>query len=244
MASSRNRTNVPIQQLTTLQVFILGFNFPESRLVKVTSLSSPEYTLTPTDPQKKKKKSRNHSDWLQSALRSFYGVGYQHTQRLMAKLYIHPTAKVGTLTDKQVLDLTAELSSMTIENDLRRKLQENIKRLRDMGTERGRRHAMGLPVRGQRTRTQVRRLSMACFFLGADMTVWADFNCIEAEQIGKIWIAGVMSSDCIYDGASIYPGVIIFNSGESRAIQRDPVLSLIIELSHNEDPTSKGSDCC
>ncbi|KAL8742610.1 MAG: hypothetical protein Q9190_004936 [Brigantiaea leucoxantha] len=123
MASSRNRTNVPIQQLTTLQVFILGFNFPESRLVK-------------------------------SALQSFYGVGYQHTQRLMAKLYIHPTAKVGTLTDKQVLDLTAELSSMTIENDLRRNLQENIKRLRDMGTERGRRHAMGLPVRGQRTRTQ------------------------------------------------------------------------------------------
>ncbi|KAI4209695.1 MAG: hypothetical protein LQ351_007403 [Letrouitia transgressa] len=72
----------------------------------------------------------------------------------MAKLYIHPTAEVGSLADKQVLDLTAELSNMTIENDLRRQLQENIKRLRDMGTHRGRRHAMGLPVRGQRTRTQ------------------------------------------------------------------------------------------
>ncbi|KAI4087116.1 MAG: hypothetical protein LQ348_000224 [Seirophora lacunosa] len=104
-------------------VFILGFNFPESRLVK-------------------------------SALRSFYGVGPQHTQRLMAKLYIHDTARVGTLADKQVLDLTAELSSMTIENDLRRKVQDNIKRLRDMGAYRGRRHAMQMPVRGQRTRTQ------------------------------------------------------------------------------------------
>lgn len=74
----------------------------------------------------------------------------------MAKLYIHKTARVGSLADKQVLDLTAELSSMTIENDLRRKLQDNIRRLRDMGAYRGRRHAMGLPVRGQRTRTQVR----------------------------------------------------------------------------------------
>lgn len=74
----------------------------------------------------------------------------------MAKLYIHDTARVGTLADKQVLDLTAELSNMTIENDLRRKVQDNIKRLRDMGAYRGRRHAMQMPVRGQRTRTQVR----------------------------------------------------------------------------------------
>jgi hypothetical protein len=44
---------------------------------------------------------------------------------------------------------------MTIENDLRRKLRDNIARLRDMGSYRGRRHAMGLPVRGQRTRSQV-----------------------------------------------------------------------------------------
>jgi len=72
----------------------------------------------------------------------------------MARFYINPTAKVGNLENKQVLDLTAELSNMTIENDLRRKLRDNIKRLRDMGSYRGRRHALGLPVRGQRTRTQ------------------------------------------------------------------------------------------
>jgi small subunit ribosomal protein S13 len=54
-----------------------------------------------------------------------------------------------------VLDLTAALSGMKIENDLRRQVLDDIKRLRDTGTYRGRRHALGLPVRGQNTRSQV-----------------------------------------------------------------------------------------
>lgn len=62
---------------------------------------------------------------------------------------------MGSLQPKTVTALTAELSTMIIENDARRIVQENIKRLRDMGTYRGRRHAMGLPVRGQRTRNQI-----------------------------------------------------------------------------------------
>ena len=74
----------------------------------------------------------------------------------MAKFHIHDTAKVGSLNDRQIDDLAAELSTMTLENDLRRQLVDNIKRLRDMGAYRGRRHAMGLPVRGQNTRDQVR----------------------------------------------------------------------------------------
>lgn len=73
----------------------------------------------------------------------------------MAKFHIHPWAKVGSLKNSTVLDLTAELSNMKIENDMRREVQDNIRRLKDMGTYRGRRHAMGLPVRGQRTRSQV-----------------------------------------------------------------------------------------
>ena len=72
----------------------------------------------------------------------------------MARLHIHPSARLGSLSNQKVLDITAELSNMKIENDLRREMQENIKRLRDMGTYRGRRHAMGLPVRGQNTRSQ------------------------------------------------------------------------------------------
>jgi small subunit ribosomal protein S13 len=74
----------------------------------------------------------------------------------MARFHIHPTAKIGELANKQVLDLTAALSDMKIENDLRRKVLDDIKRLKDTGTYRGRRHALGLPVRGQNTRNQVR----------------------------------------------------------------------------------------
>lgn len=73
----------------------------------------------------------------------------------MSRLYIHPTCKVAQLANKQVLDLTAALSEMRIENDLRRKVLEDIKRLRESGTNRGRKHALGLPVRGQRTRNNV-----------------------------------------------------------------------------------------
>ena len=70
----------------------------------------------------------------------------------MARHYIHPTAKVGSLVNQKLLDLTAELSTMHIENDKRRELNENIERLWKMGSYRGRRHFFGLPVRGQNTR--------------------------------------------------------------------------------------------
>lgn len=97
----------------------------------------------------------------------------------MAKFHIHPWAKVGSLKNTTVLELTAELSNMKIENDLRREVQENIRRLKDMGTYRGRRHAMGLPVRGQRTRTQV-----PMFVLGryASMLTLPDHDCTKIKQ--------------------------------------------------------------
>lgn len=89
------------------------------------------------------------------SLESFFGIGPKVSQRIMAKFHIHPWQKVGALKNSTVLELTEELTHMKIENDLRRQVQEDIRRLRDMGTYRGRRHAMGLPVRGQRTRTQI-----------------------------------------------------------------------------------------
>lgn len=73
----------------------------------------------------------------------------------MSRHYVHETAKIGDLANKQVLSLTAALSEMKIENDLRRQILEDIRRLKDTGTVRGRRHALGLPVRGQNTRSQV-----------------------------------------------------------------------------------------
>ncbi|KAK3904397.1 hypothetical protein C8A05DRAFT_31811 [Staphylotrichum tortipilum] len=96
----------------------------------------------------------NEHKLVKKALESFYALGPQKSVRILAKYCIHPRAKVGTLAPKTVTALTAELSTMTIEGDARRIVQENIQRLRDMGTYRGRRHAMGLPVRGQRTRNQ------------------------------------------------------------------------------------------
>ncbi|KEY67380.1 hypothetical protein S7711_07590 [Stachybotrys chartarum IBT 7711] len=91
---------------------------------------------------------------VRKALESFYALGPSISSRVMAKYSIHKLAKVGSLPPKTVTSLTAELSQMRIEADAKKVMQDNIKRLRDIGSLRGRRHAMGLPVRGQRTRTQ------------------------------------------------------------------------------------------
>jgi ribosomal protein S13 len=101
----------------------------------------------------------------------------------MARFHIHPWAKVGTLKNSTVLELTAELTTMKIENELRKEVQENIRRLKDMGTYRGRRHAMGLPVRGQKTRTQVRiEIGMG----RCKMLTTLDLNGEKVEQ-GRAW---------------------------------------------------------
>ncbi|KAL5696670.1 hypothetical protein EMGR_000043 [Emarellia grisea] len=121
-------------------VFILGVNFPERNLVKASASLSQR--LRPPGHFSK-------------SLETFFGVGPQVSARLLARFHIHPTCKVGELANKQVLDLTAALSDMKIENDLRRQILDDIKRLKESGSYRGRRHALGLPVRGQRTRTQV-----------------------------------------------------------------------------------------
>ena len=92
----------------------------------------------------------------QKALESFYGIGPHISAQIMARHYLQSMTTVGALGSQKLLDLTAELTSMKIENDARMEMRNNIKRLRDMGTYRGRRHAMGLPVRGQNTRGQVR----------------------------------------------------------------------------------------
>ncbi|OKO95622.1 30S ribosomal protein S13 [Penicillium subrubescens] len=102
---------------------------------------------------------------LKKSLETFFGVGGHTSSRLLARFNIHPTCRVGELANKQVLDLTAVLSDMKIENDLRREVLNDIKRLKETGTYRGRRHALGLPVRGQRTRTQVGCFSFAVSYI-------------------------------------------------------------------------------
>ncbi|KAH6626298.1 hypothetical protein B0J18DRAFT_408641 [Chaetomium sp. MPI-SDFR-AT-0129] len=92
---------------------------------------------------------------VKKALERFYSLGPQKSARILARHYIHPRAKVGSLQPKTVTALTAELSTMVLESDARKLVVDNIKRLRDMNSYRGRRHAMNLPVRGQNTRNQI-----------------------------------------------------------------------------------------
>ncbi|OQE27526.1 hypothetical protein PENSTE_c004G01862 [Penicillium steckii] len=143
IADKRPLNRVAIDQSTVYpvkMVFILGVNFPERNLLKAsntyTHIGEPQH-----DPK---------------SLESFFGIGNHTSSRLLARFNIHPTCRVGELANKQVLDMTAVLSDMKIENDLRREVLNDIKRLKETGTYRGRRHALGLPVRGQRTRTQIK----------------------------------------------------------------------------------------
>ena len=125
----------------------------------------------------------------QTCLESFFGVGPKHSTRIMARFHIHKLARLGSLKNAQILDINAELGRMKIENDLRREIQENIRRLKDMGSYRGRRHVQGLPVRGQNTRSQVGTLQSS-HMVDADMV---DHNCEEAQP-GRAWRHGASAA--------------------------------------------------
>ena len=96
---------------------------------------------------------------MQRSLETFFGIGPNTRSRIMSRFHLHDTIRVGELTQNQVLDLTAHLDSLKLENHLRRQIQQDIQRLRETGTYRGRRHAMNLPVRGQNTRSQIKTAS-------------------------------------------------------------------------------------
>ncbi|GAB7333044.1 hypothetical protein MBLNU13_g04729t1 [Cladosporium sp. NU13] len=72
------------------------------------------------------------------SLKSFYGLGPQMCTQLMSKFHIHKTARIGSLGEKKITSLAGELADMTLESDLKAQMQNNIKRLRDMGTYRAR----------------------------------------------------------------------------------------------------------
>jgi small subunit ribosomal protein S13 len=90
------------------------------------------------------------------ALTSIYGVGRSRAARVCKAAGVPPDAKVKDLTEPEVEKLRMEIARVPVEGDLRRQVSMNIKRLMDLGTYRGQRHRKGLPVRGQRTRTNAR----------------------------------------------------------------------------------------
>ena len=90
------------------------------------------------------------------ALTAIYGVGRQTASEICVKVGIVPSVKIKELTEEQLEAIRNVVSKMTVEGDLRREVSMNIKRLMDLGCYRGIRHRRGLPLRGQRTRTNAR----------------------------------------------------------------------------------------
>jgi small subunit ribosomal protein S13 len=86
-----------------------------------------------------------------------FGIGLSSARKILAATKVNPDTRVKDLSDADVTTLRQEVeSNYQVEGDLRRLEGLNIKRLVDIGTYRGRRHRLGLPVRGQRTRTNAR----------------------------------------------------------------------------------------
>ncbi|AFJ03549.1 SSU ribosomal protein S13p (S18e) [Methylophaga frappieri] len=90
------------------------------------------------------------------ALTSIYGIGRTRAQQICADAGVAPDAKIRDLSEAEVEQLRAEVAKFSVEGDLRREVSMDIKRLKDLGCYRGVRHRRGLPVRGQRTKTNAR----------------------------------------------------------------------------------------
>ncbi|NWN92732.1 30S ribosomal protein S13 [Marinobacter adhaerens] len=90
------------------------------------------------------------------SLTYIFGVGKTTAQKLCDATGVKPDVKVKDLSDEQLDSLRTEVGKVAVEGDLRREVQMNIKRLKDLGCYRGLRHRHGLPVRGQRTKTNAR----------------------------------------------------------------------------------------
>ena len=85
-----------------------------------------------------------------------YGIGLSSAQKILADAKINPDTRVKDLTDEQVNAIRKAMDGYKTEGDLRREVALNIKRLTEIGCYRGVRHRRGLPVRGQRTKTNAR----------------------------------------------------------------------------------------
>lgn len=90
------------------------------------------------------------------SLTYIFGVGRTRARDLCANAGVAETTKIGDLSEDQLDVLRAEVAKLSVEGDLRRQISMNIKRLLDLGCYRGLRHRRGLPLRGQRTKTNAR----------------------------------------------------------------------------------------
>jgi small subunit ribosomal protein S13 len=94
---------------------------------------------------------------IEIGLTYIFGIGIPTSRKILASTEINPDTRVRNLTDEEAQKLRAELeNNYKVEGDLRRDISMNIKRLMDIGCYRGLRHRLGLPVRGQHTKTNAR----------------------------------------------------------------------------------------
>jgi small subunit ribosomal protein S13 len=89
-------------------------------------------------------------------LTHIYGLGKSRSRTVCIAAGVNPSTKVKDLTEVEVNAIRSQIAKFAVEGDLRREVSMNIKRLMDLGSHRGIRHRRGLPVRGQRTRTNAR----------------------------------------------------------------------------------------
>jgi len=85
-----------------------------------------------------------------------FGIGQPTAQDLCDKVGVDPNTQVKDLTEEEVIKLREAIEDLDVEGDLRRERSQNVKRLMEIGSYRGMRHRRGLPVRGQRTKTNAR----------------------------------------------------------------------------------------
>ena len=90
------------------------------------------------------------------ALTSIYGIGRSRALQVCKAAGVEPATRIRDLSEPEVESIRAEIGNLMVEGDLRREVAMNIKRLMDLGCYRGLRHRRGLPVRGQRTKTNAR----------------------------------------------------------------------------------------
>lgn len=104
---------------------------------------------------------------IEVGLTYIFGIGHSTAKQILAETKIDPGTSVKDLTEDEVMKLREAVENREVEGDLRRDRSQNVKRLMEIGSYRGLRHRRGLPVRGQRTKTNARgrkgprRLSVA-----------------------------------------------------------------------------------
>jgi len=124
------------------------------------------------------------SQRIEYALTHVYGVGFARADSVLKSVQIDPNTRVNKLTDEDLKRIQNFLEkNFKVEGDLRSEINENIKRLREVGSYRGYRHLRGLPVRGQRTKSNARTRKGKKRTIGAlSKEAWAKIDQIDTQK--------------------------------------------------------------